>query len=183
MTASAGAVAKTVVLGSPPELTEWLARRRALGQDRLDEMWEGEYHVAPAPRFEHGQLVAHVLLLLTPRARAAGLIATAEFNLGTSPQSYRVPDAGFHAERPAADTVFVPTAAIVVEVLSPHDETPDKLPYYAQRGVREVVVVDPERRRVEFLLLDTDGRYRAVTDSVTLRIAAEDLVRQIEWLD
>lgn len=39
---------RSVVLGErPPELEEFLERRRALGQDGYDEVWEGEHHAAP----------------------------------------------------------------------------------------------------------------------------------------
>jgi hypothetical protein len=40
---------KTVVLGPlSPEFEAILARRHALGHDLFDEIWEGEYHMAPA---------------------------------------------------------------------------------------------------------------------------------------
>jgi hypothetical protein len=54
---------KTVVLGPPPkELKELIQRRRALGLDRFDEVWEGSYHVAPMARWRHGYLAAAVLI-------------------------------------------------------------------------------------------------------------------------
>lgn len=172
---------KTVVLGQPPELTQWLQRRRALGQDRFDEMWEGDYHVAPARRFGHGHVAAQLLQLLTPHGQAAGLVATTEFNLGTSPDSYRVPDAGFHRQPPSPDTIYLPTAVVVVEVLSPGDETYEKFDFYAQRGVEELVVADPERRRVEFYRLRPHGAYEPVSDSAHLGVAADDLSERLAW--
>src|SRR4051794_826348 len=37
---------RTVLVGSPPaEVEAWLERRRQLGLDRFDEVWEGESHV------------------------------------------------------------------------------------------------------------------------------------------
>ena len=40
---------RTVVLGPrPPELDALIARRRSLGLDTHDEVWKGEYHMAPA---------------------------------------------------------------------------------------------------------------------------------------
>ena len=48
---------RTVLLGEPPNvLAEWLERRRALGQDRFDEVWEGDYHVSPEARASHGDV-------------------------------------------------------------------------------------------------------------------------------
>ena len=99
----------------------------------------------PAPRSSHGRLDRQLSRLLHDAAERAGLVDTSTFNLGR-PDDYRVPDAGYHRAEPAA--VYLPTAAVVVEVVSPRDETYAKLPFYAARGVDEVLVVDPALRRV-----------------------------------
>lgn len=45
----------TIVRGPrPPELEQLLERRRRSGADRLDEVWEGRYVVAPDPHSNHG---------------------------------------------------------------------------------------------------------------------------------
>jgi hypothetical protein len=108
---------KTVVLGEPPpQLAEFLAPRRALGQDGHDEVWDGEYHVAPAAHPWHGYIDRHFGEVLAPAAKQAGLVGTTTFNLG-EPDDYRVPDAGYHRGMPS--TAYVATAAIVVEIVSP----------------------------------------------------------------
>ena len=48
---------------------------------------------------------------------------------------------GYHAGTPS--DVWVPTACIVVEVLSPDDETFQKFDFYFAEGVQELVVADP----------------------------------------
>ena len=53
------------------------------------------------------------------------------------------------------------TAELVVELRSPHDETDDKRPWYAARGVTEILVVDPPTRAIE-LYRSEDGRPVAV---------------------
>jgi len=50
-----------------------------------------------------------------------------------------------------------PTAALVIEVRSPGDETYDKFGLYAKRGVEELLVADPQRRAVQIWLLRGDG--------------------------
>ena len=55
---------RTVVLGErPPELDALIARRRSLGLDTFDEVWEGDYHMNPTPPGPHSwidqQLVRH----------------------------------------------------------------------------------------------------------------------------
>jgi hypothetical protein len=112
---------RTIVLGpQPAELEALLARRRSLGLDTHDEVWEGDYHMAPAAHASHGWLDDQLAVLLHPLARDAGLGGTGAFNLG-APGDFRVPDRGYHRVRPA--TTWLSTAAIVVEIESPHDET------------------------------------------------------------
>jgi hypothetical protein len=112
-----------VVLDPPPsELEALIERRRGLGQDRHDEVWNGALHMIRAPSGPHAVLTAQLAELLGPVARAAGLVTSGDFNLGEHQDDFRVPDLGIHRRAPTG--VWVPTAAIVVEVVSPGDETP-----------------------------------------------------------
>ena len=82
---------------------------------------------------------------LTRRLERPGcLLAMGEFNLGESEHDFRVPDGGLH--RPGAAGVWHATAALVVEILSPGDESLQKLPFYAAHHVDEVLLVDPAER-------------------------------------
>jgi Uma2 family endonuclease len=167
-----------VILGDPPpEIEALIESRRRTGADRRDELWEGDYHMNPAPRKRHAMLVSHMVELLAPLARRHGLIATTDFNLGVS-DDYRIPDLGLH--RDASDAVYVPTAPLVVEVLSPDDETMEKLPFYAARGVEEVVIVDPDERRVTWLAL-ADGAYQETDRSDLLVLDVAELTARIDW--
>lgn len=42
-------------------------------------------------------------------------------------------------------------ADVVVELRSPNDETDEKIDWYAARGVRELLIIEPAERRVELL--------------------------------
>jgi Uma2 family endonuclease len=169
---------KTVVLGPNPEIDAMIARRRSLGQDRLDEVWEGEYHVAPEPTVGHA-LVDHALaMLLAPYAAAAGLHGSTAFNLGDGPTDYRVPDGGYHRDTPAG--TWIPTAAIVVEIVSPDDETYAKFGFYAARGVEEIIVADPVNRLVQCFLRAGAG-YLPSAASELLGVAAAELTAGIDW--
>ncbi len=64
---------RTLFVDPPPVVEDLIAQRRALGQDLYDEVWEGEYHVAPAPRGTHARAQARLLRLLGPPAEVAGL--------------------------------------------------------------------------------------------------------------
>lgn len=133
----------TLVLGTPPpELEARLERRRRAGVDRLDEVWQGVRHLVPGPSFEHANVAQQLAVLLDAPARAAGLVPTLhEFNLGEGEHDFRVPDGELH--RPGAAGVWLSTAALVVEVRSPGDETWQKLPFFAAHHVDEVLIVDP----------------------------------------
>lgn len=113
---------RTVVLDPPTTagLQELLERRRRAGADTHDEMWEGVLHMAAAPLRRHARLQAQLAALLAPRARAAGLETVAELNLG-GPEDYRVPDGGLLS--PGPDELYLSTAALVLEVVSPGDES------------------------------------------------------------
>jgi Uma2 family endonuclease len=169
---------KTVVLGEPPtELEQLIARRRALGLDTFDELWEGSYHVAPAARFRHAYLDDAVAAVLRPYAEACGLTGSGPFNLG-QPGDYRVPDRGLH--RRYLDAVYLETAAVVIEILSEDDETYEKFDFYAGHGVDEVIVVEPESQRVRLFQLQGDG-YNEIDHSAVLAVTAEALTAAIPW--
>lgn len=168
----------TLVLGQlPPELSVFLERRRALGQDRFDEVWEGVYHVAPAPNAWHGYAVLAVADVLSAATRAAGLIATSPFNLGDA-DDYRVPDLGYHRDFPTA--TFVSTAAIVVEVVSPDDQTFAKLPFYLAHDVDEVLVVDAGTRAARWFIRSGD-HYDERPASSRVGITSSDVAAGLRW--
>lgn len=175
----------TVLLGDrpPPEVAAWLTRRRELGQDRYDEVWEGDYHVSPGPSAEHALVDSQLARLLWPRAERAGLLASTAFNLGRQ-DDYRVPDGGLHRVPPSG--VYVPTAAMVIEVVSTGDETYVKLDFYARHGVDEVLVADPELRLVRIWALrtprtDQQPLYTETGHSDLLGVTAAALATELAW--
>jgi Uma2 family endonuclease len=166
-----------------------IRQRRADGLDAYDEMWEGVYHVVPAGSRRHGEAQAGVLSVLRewtwpPRPGMAhgSVVVTGPVNIGT-PDSYRVPDAAILTAGLDDDAVFVPTALLVVEVLSPGDDTFKKFDFYLSCGIDEIVVVDPENRTVE---LHATGRYLGYAEvdrSEVLGVddAAEQILRAMGW--
>lgn len=164
----------------PPELDRLIQRRHALGIDLFDEVWEGSYHVAPAPNAAHAYLDNILAVLLHPYAQAAGLTGAGPFNLG-GPDDYRVPDRGYHRSRPTG--TWVPTAAIVVEILSPDDETYDKFAFYARRGVDEILVADPAAQALRVWRRSPDGRFEETAASSVLNVSSAELAAAITWPD
>ena len=169
---------RTLICDPPPaDFAELLERRRRLRLDRRDEVWDGVYRVNPTPAMAHSITCRQLALILDPLARSAGLVLSMEFNLGEQ-GDFRIPDLGLHRDPELG--VWHATAALVVEVLSPEHEAALKLPFYAARGVEEVVIVDPARREGEWLAL-AGGEYVNVTRSRLLDVSADGLAALIEW--
>jgi Uma2 family endonuclease len=162
----------------PAELAALIERRTRLGQDLFDEVWEGVLHMNPAPAGGHGQLEKQLILILAPLAAHAGLESTGQFNIGESEDDYRVPDLGLH--RNWTDRVWYPTAALVVEIVSPGDESYKKFDFYAAHRVDEVVIVDQQERQVHWFGLAGDS-YEPVEHSGLIELGPDELERQIDW--
>lgn len=173
-------VVRTVVLGErPPELQELIERRRRLGLDLHDEIWEGEYHMSPAASVRHAFLESQLTRILGPLADAVGLLISAPFNLG-EPDDFRVPDLGVHRGMPTG--VWVARAALAVEILSPDDESWAKLGFYARLGVEEVLVVDPDGRRLTWLVRNEAGDgYDETERSALLDVDVAPVAAAINW--
>lgn len=162
----------------PVEIESLLERRRRLGLDGGDEMWDGVLHVNPGPHGRHHRIQQQLAEILGPPALAAGLMpAMGAFNIGEK-DNYRVPDGGLH--RPGPDELFYSTAALAVEIVSPGDETWKKLPFYAAHGVDEVLILDPLERVVHWLGLQ-DGEYQWIEHSALIDYGPTQLAKRINW--
>jgi Uma2 family endonuclease len=78
------------------------------------------------------------------------------------------------------DLVWNPTAAIVVEIVSPGDESRQKLGFYFRVGVEEVLIVDPDARAVDWFGRGRDA-FEAADRSTLLGITSTELAAQIDW--
>jgi Uma2 family endonuclease len=164
----------------PVELIALIERRHRFGQDLFDEVWNGVLHMNPAPHSQHSAIQQLLAELLGPLAREAGLVPRLGiFNLGDA-DNYRVPDGGLL--RPGQDAVYLPTAAVVVEIVSPGDETYDKLPFYAAHQVDELLIVNPQKRTVQWLGL-TGERYESLQASGLIDLGSAELDQRIDWPD
>jgi Uma2 family endonuclease len=169
---------RTVVLDPPTAgLEEVFERRRRSGLDRRDELWKGVLHMVPAPGYKHFRLDQQLAELIGPAAKTAGLVFGGEFNLGDQ-DDFRVPDRGLHRAEDRND--WQHTAALVVEIVSPGDESWEKLGFYAAHDVDEVLIVDPEKHSVDWLGL-SDGEYRPIARSGLIELGADELGEQIDW--
>jgi Uma2 family endonuclease len=165
---------------APAEIDELIEYRRRLDLDHYDEVWEGVLHMNPIPTGEHQLILQQLAELFGPLARQAGLVPLMnEFGLGREGKgNFRVPDGGLHRTLPRG--VYQSTAALVIEVVSPGDESWVKLPFYAAHEVDEVLILDPEEHAVHWLGL-TDGEYRPIERSGLIDLGPVELAEQVDW--
>lgn len=161
-----------------------LHERRRTGCDRLDEVWAGVPHLVPPPSISHQDFEYALEQALRAIAARRGLRALHNIGLavpGTGWTDYRVPDLCVAHPAELSEHALEGRAELVVEILSPRDESRDKLPFYASRGVREVWLIEPATREVEVFALRSrsyervlaiDGAIHAPALAIDLRVVA-----------
>ncbi len=167
-----------------------LAERRRLGLDGRDEMWNRVLHMVPPPGGLPQQLAGELFLVLGPLAKRGGLRPHYETGLFRTEDDYRVPDQLYcrpeHQSERGAEG-----AELVVEIRSKDDETYEKIGFYVELGVREMLVVHSEGRWVE-LLRAVGGRLLPVSadaggvvrsDVLAAQFATVEGRRRITWQD
>ncbi len=168
---------RTLFVDPPPEIEELIAQRKALGQDLYDEVWEGEYHVAAAPTDGHADVQVQLVPLLAPLADGARLQVRGPSNIG-GPQNFRVPDLAFF--RGDKGVTWHMGAAVVVEVVSPGDESRRKFGHYFATGVEEFLIVDPRARTVQWFVRGAEA-FELAAGSAILGITSVALDEGIDW--
>ena len=164
----------------PAEFEALLERRRRLGQDLLDEVWEGVYVLRQVPASGHADVAHQLAVILGPLAREAGLVPMiGNFNLG-GPDDYRVPDGAMLSGR-GRNRLYVPTAELVVEIVAPGDGTWDKLAFYAAHDVGELLIVDPEKCEAHWFALRSGREYRPIERSALVAVGPAELAERIDW--
>jgi Uma2 family endonuclease len=144
---------RVVMLEAPEEL---LAERRRKGLDRWDEVWEGVLHVVPAPSPSHQRVEGRLYRILAPIAESKGLEALTNTEVhkpGATKKTYWVPDISITSPSRVDDRGIQGGCEFLVEVLSPDDETHEKIPFYGEIGVQELLVVNPDTREHQLYVL------------------------------
>ena len=82
--------------------------------------------------------------------------------------------------RPGADAVYLTTAALALEIVSPGDESWAKLEFYAAHGVEELLIIDPEEKTVSWMGLE-GAEYKHLKRSRLIELGAAELAQRIDW--
>ena len=130
------------------------------------ELWDGELIMSPTPDFYHQKLAFRIARELQDfvAARDLGEVIIAPLDMVLSPRRSTQPDVIFlsKAKLHLIQRVLRGPADLVVEVISEwgrHRDRIDKRDLYAQHGIPEYWIVDPEARSVDVLTLEK-GEYR-----------------------
>jgi Uma2 family endonuclease len=171
---------RTLVLDSSlEEIEALLANRRRSGIDRFDEVWDGVLHVVPMTNHQHGRIALRLQSLFLDPAREVGLeVFMQPFNLGAGIRNFRVPDGALFPA--GTDGLWFTTAPMVVEIVSTHDQSWEKLPFFGTSGVNEVLIIDPRKRQIDWLVL-RDGEYVPTEHSTLIDFSAERLAAELDW--
>lgn len=162
----------------------WLEERRRRGIDGRDEVWDGVLHVPPQPTTTHQRFELELAMTLSPLATALGLQTLPEvavFDPISGEKNYRVPDIVVASPGRVSERGIEGRCELVVEILSPNDESRDKFAFYAQHEVQEIWLVDPRTKVIEVYVL-RGGTYFAVTPNRAGAIDAPRLGLTLETI-
>ena len=147
--------------------------RHTTGADRYDEVWEGVYMMAPLADNEHQRLQLALGSVFQLAIVWEGLgLAQAGANVSDREEgwehNYRIPDIivvlpGSKARDYGSHWCGGPDFA--VEIASPGDRSRQKLDFYAQVGVRELLLIGRDPWALELFRL-TGGRLEPVQGPV-----------------
>lgn len=149
-----------------------LAERARSDGEQYDEVWEGVYIVTPLPNNEHQELVCDLASILTEVIRRLGLGRVFPgVNLSDRgddwKQNFREPDVAVFLNDGRAinhGTHWQGAADFLVEIISPGERTRDKIPFYGNLGVVELLIVDRDPWMLE-LYRQQNGQLEKVGQS------------------
>jgi hypothetical protein len=163
---------RALILGSSSvgPFKEMLDRRHDWGADRHDEVCSGVLHLDVLRA--HADLAQQLGELLIPPAHNAGMaVAMSECNFGEAE----------HDAHELDGALRMTSAQLVVEIVTPDENSWEKLAFYAAHHVDELVIVDPAEHAVYWLGLDeTQGEYQAVEHSGLIDLDPFKLADQLE---
>lgn len=143
-----------------PRISERIIEeRRRLGHDKYDEVWDGVYVMPPLANNEHQRIVMDCCFILSEVLGPSATVlpgANVSDRVDDWKQNYRCPDVVVVLDGGRAidrDTHWQGGPDFLIEVMSPGDDTLEKLPFYAAIGVREVLVVERDTRETQLYRL------------------------------
>ncbi len=160
------------LINDPHELRKLIRRRRQLGIDHHDEVWDGVYIVSPQPNDEHQEIITDLSAALVFSIKRPGLgLVRAGINVSDREkgwtENYRCPDVAVYLNGTTArnlNTHWLGGPDFAVEVLSKGDRARKKFAFYAAVGTRELLLIDRRPWALELYRID-GGELRLVGKS------------------
>jgi Uma2 family endonuclease len=158
-----------------PRLEEELKeQRQAWDADQHDEVWEGVYFMPPMANDDHQEIVSSFTFVLVASVGLPGLGKVRPgVNLAASAEDwehdYRVPDVVVFMADTAAENhnrFWSGPADFIIEITSPHDRTYEKVHFYSQIGVRELLIVNRQSWALELYRHQDGGLQKAGESTV-----------------
>lgn len=146
--------------------------RRESGADRYDEVWDGVYVMSPAPDPQHQGIGGKLYIVFDEVIESDGL-GDAHFGVNVTDRfeewakNYRVPDLTVYLHGNPVEhsgPAFVGGPDFLVEIRSDDDRTWEKLPFFANLNVREILIVERDPWKLTLLRL-VEGTYTEVGTS------------------
>jgi Uma2 family endonuclease len=133
-----------------------------LGGNYLVEFVRGRLEILPMPTMRHQVLASRMYDAVRGAAPPQGLVLFAGTRVKVAEDAFREPDVLYIPPelRPTARNEYAERVALVVEVVSESNRDHDletKRAEYADAGIPEYWIVDPEERQVTVLTLRGDG--------------------------
>ncbi len=129
---------------------EILDQRRASGNDRWDEVWDGVYILMPNPNVEHQDIATSWSAIFKIVVDWPGL-GKAYQGVNVSDRAedwkknYQCPDVAVYLSgNPAVakNAYWLGGPDFAIEIISPDDRAREKFDFYASVGVRELLLID-----------------------------------------
>ncbi len=151
-----------VVIEDAVMFDSFIQERKRKGIDLYDEVWEGVYVVPSMPNNAHQWLLddlGDILTEVVKRGRLGDKCQGANVSDRREgwDDNFRVPDMVVVLKNSRAidcGTHFWGGPDFLVEIQSPGDDTEEKVPFYGQIGVRELLIIHRDKRMLRLLRLE-----------------------------
>lgn len=155
-------------------LDKLIEERKRTGTDRYDEVWEGMYVMPSMPSMAHQELVHELDYLfgaVVSKKKKGKVFPGANLSDRRDhwEHNYRIPD--LVVVTSGSKAVLYPNhimgaADFLVEIESPGDDTEEKVPFYSQIGVRELLIIHRDRSTLRLLRNDGEDLIEAKPSSL-----------------
>jgi hypothetical protein len=146
-----------VLILDPELVREFIQDRRERGIDQYDEVWEGVYIVPPLANLPHQELIAALIMILfniiklEGRGRVFPGANVSDRRRGWK-RKFRAPDVVVVLDDGQAvdcDTHLMGGPDFLIKIQSPRDDTGEKIPFYSEIRVRDLLVIARDSRQLQ----------------------------------